>query len=296
MPKAQFRQEIITVGDTASQVVQRNSTARVSGASSRGIYLQPGDDLILYLSREKFQGPLTLILADQVDFPGQLAPGILVVFQDGKIIFPDLSLQISLESARIWRPTVPTLAHHPRRDILEKTYQQVASLARERPFYPLLEIAQFGKPAPLPGLPGIDKRLGSVLETMQGEPGQLAKALIHLLGAGPGLTPLGDDLILGLLLSFNRGGEEIFPQKNLEEFNQIILGAAREKTTRLSFSLLTCAAQASADERLIQVLDCLLAGSDLTDQDLVQLLDWGSSSGMAVLAGMILALKKDPAS
>jgi len=294
---AQYLQDISSAGDTAWQVIQRNSTARVAGTSSRGIYLQPGDDLTLYLSREKFQGPLTLVVAGQTDLPGQLEPGLESVFQKGKILFPDLSLQFSLESARIWRPPEPDPTLHSRADLLVNVGQQITSLAEESPFYSLLEMALSEEPFSLPDLPGFETRLGQVLEILRGrEITHLTNALIDLLGAGPGLTPLGDDLILGLTLAFNRGGEAIYPKINLINFNQTILGAAREKTTHLSFSLLSCAARGDADERLIQVLDAILTGSRIPDQDLVQLLDWGSSSGVAVLAGMILAINKDTVS
>jgi hypothetical protein len=111
------------------------------------------------------------------------------------------------------------------------------------------------------------------------------------MGAGPGLTPLGDDLILGILLAMNRGKLSFYPEGFLDQLNQSTIDLALDKTTRLSFSLLVCASDGSADERLIKVLDGLLAGAMIKDQDLTQLLEWGSTSGFAVLAGMILALK-----
>jgi hypothetical protein len=50
--------------------------------------------------------------------------------------------------------------------------------------------------------------------------------------------------------------------------------------------------EGSADERTLKILDGLIAGEEIRDQDLTRLLNWGSSSGIAVLAGMILALKE----
>ncbi len=124
-----------------------------------------------------------------------------------------------------------------------------------------------------------------------GSTSKLGWEIEKLLGAGPGLTPLGDDLILGILLAINRGTKPGFPGEYLEQLNQTTIELALDKTTRLSFSLLVCGSDGSADERLINVLDNLLAGKDLKDGDLSQMLAWGSTSGFAVLAGMIMVLK-----
>jgi hypothetical protein len=54
--------------------------------------------------------------------------------------------------------------------------------------------------------------------------------------------------------------------------------------------------EGSADERTLKILGALIAGEEIQDQDLTQLLNWGSSSGIAVLAGMIAVLKEDTVS
>ena len=48
--------------------------------------------------------------------------------------------------------------------------------------------------------------------------------------------------------------------------------------------------EGAADERLLKVLDGLISGSTISQNDLRNLLRWGNSSGITVLAGMISVL------
>ena len=114
--------------------------------------------------------------------------------------------------------------------------------------------------------------------------------MISILGIGPGLTPLSDDLLFGILLAITRTGKYETWSGDMIHFYHTILSAAGDKTTTVSWSILSCAFQGSADERIIRVLDKLITAHEIPDHDLENLLEWGSSSGMAVLVGMMMAL------
>ena len=281
------------IGYKANQVIQRAPRAVVSGTASRGIYLQPLDDLTIYLSFEEFQGPLTLNLSGDLDDLSQLEPGSSVIFQDSNLFFPDYSLQISLEKAKIWKPSHPSRRSNLHSGMIKKVFDLAQDISGKQPFFPLLNIVMSGDPSPLPVFPDFGNMITPILAEIQtGRPAKLTQPLIELLGAGPGLTPIGDDFILGILLTANRLSESIFQENTMAIFNQSILEKARDKTTQLSFSLLVCATEGSADERLLKVLDSLSIGDEIHDQDLIQMLNWGSSSGIAVLAGMLTALTR----
>ncbi len=91
-------------------------------------------------------------------------------------------------------------------------------------------------------------------------PAGLASHLLPFLGLGAGLTPSGDDLILGLILALARCGPSlgapVDPAALAAEINPI----AARRTTALSASLLAAAANGQADERLILALDSLAYG------------------------------------
>jgi len=304
--------QITHLGYQAERVINRISNGSVFGNSSRGIYIQPPDDLTLYISFENYRGPLTLNLPGNSVLLDQIKPGNPVIVKKSGFLFPDLNLQVSLKKAEIWQLNLDPVKNHLDQDQVENVVAQAKKLSGDKSLFPLLEMVINGDLAPLPDHPGLIERFIPVLNVMRdgildqsSETRDILNAMTGLLGAGPGLTPLGDDFILGMLLTQNRWGHLISPNlaqikkgdstsrpyKTLKHQNQIILENAREKTTRLSYSLLTCAVEGCADERILKILDGLIAGEEIRDQDLARLLNWGSSSGIAVLAGMILALK-----
>ena len=89
-------------------------------------------------------------------------------------------------------------------------------------------------------------------------------------------------------------GLELFVEV-LQDLNRRLVAAAYERTTRLSANLIECAALGESDERLLNVVDCILTGSPPVAECLPELLTWGSSSGVDALAGMAVAtLAKRP--
>jgi hypothetical protein len=118
----------------------------------------------------------------------------------------------------------------------------------------------------------------------------IVAALRAFLGLGAGLTPSGDDLITGFLLTANRWGERLVPTFDLAALNQEILAPARKATNSLSASLIQCAAQGQADERLILALDGIIAGAPDASACVTALAGWGSSSGFDALVGMAVFL------
>ncbi len=115
-------------------------------------------------------------------------------------------------------------------------------------------------------------------------------ALTPFLGLGAGLTPSGDDMILGLLLAYRRWGTVLKTAFDLAKLNDRLNQAASQKTTLLSANLITCASQGQADERLIHALDGIMVGSPAPDQCAQDLANWGNSSGCDALVGMALAI------
>lgn len=99
----------------------------------------------------------------------------------------------------------------------------------------------------------------------------------HLLGRGPGLTPLGDDVLAGWFVARHAAGD---PDTTLADAVRPRLGA----TTLLSATLLDCAMRGEA---LPQLAAWLADPSPSTAEALVAV---GATSGTGLLAGAELAL------
>jgi hypothetical protein len=104
------------------------------------------------------------------------------------------------------------------------------------------------------------------------------------------LTPSGDDLVIGLLLSLNRCRDAVWPREDRHKLNRQVVAAAYRNTTTLSANLIECAALGQADERLINAVDSIAYGVVRGPQVVDDLLGWGNSSGVDALAGMAIVL------
>ncbi len=116
------------------------------------------------------------------------------------------------------------------------------------------------------------------------------EASSRFLGYGPGLTPSGDDFLVGMVLLLNRWAALDWGNEKLAMLNQELVRAAYQKTTTLSARLIECAAGGGADEFLIAAADYLVAAAGDEKGCLEGLLSWGSSSGIDTLAGMALVI------
>jgi hypothetical protein len=87
----------------------------------------------------------------------------------------------------------------------------------------------------------------------------------------------------------NRWGSILSPGFPVQELNEVVLGAAPAATTALSLSILRCAAQGQADERLVDSLDGIMTGQQELASIVARLRSYGASSGLDTLAGFSIA-------
>jgi len=281
------------IGHIAKQVLQRNSTFQIAGITSRGIFLQPPDDFTLFATTGKFRGPLTLNIQSEKAHLTEVLPKSDIVLEGDRLVFEQDGITFSLQNSLLWEPPIPPVYSRQTKAQIAEVVRQTTSINPNHPYSALLKFTAGSGPETFKDIPGLEHRLSTLPSSLdQGDPASSLTSLIELLGAGPGLTPLGDDLLQGILLAFSRSKKRSSGWHEEPDIPQRLLAAARGATTTLSWSLLSCSAQGSADERIIQVLDGLLASREIPDQGLINLLEWGSSSGIGVLAGMILALSR----
>jgi len=286
------------IGSFAQQVLERSERALVSGIASRGIYIQPKSDWTLYISQENFRGPLTLNLEQGSFRLKKVRAGHLAQFSPGEIHFPEEDITVSLTDGNIWDAPGVDKENGAATINVDPILSLVHKITPENPYLPLLS----RNPEQIPGVAVIGERILDLQNALvAGIPEKITEGSIKLLGLGPGLTPLGDDFLLGVILTLNRW-KHVLPDQfrrgpvNLvtdivDSLNEIILENTRLKTTRISASLLACAMERAADERLLVVLDGLFSDSPITQSDMRNLLRWGNSSGITALAGMISVLR-----
>jgi len=278
-----------SIGRTALRKLDEADRAVVLGSTNRGIFLKLNNDWIVYLSHQVSHGPLTINLDNQSFQSLSWDTGQALELRPGRIEFHGKNTLVHLPEQG-WSAPPPSKIYLPPNERQEQFFQVVREILANPPATPLLPLLAWWDDRsndindPFNLLPGY-------LDLIRGFedidiPG-LCRTAQKFIGFGTGLTPSGDDLVLGMLLTINRWAA-LFPAVNIDLINQAVLSQIRSKTTTLSANLVECAAFGEADERLIAALDGIITGTAPAKFSAFHLMEWGNSSGCDSLAGMIV--------
>jgi Protein of unknown function (DUF2877) len=287
--------QALCVGNCIAQQLAADQNLKLIGKTSRGCFLQTESTWTVFLSEETPRGPLTINLPPNTIIPIKGAASGIIPLCQGILHFSD-TVHLSLQNGPRWQPSPPLkpiLPADTRRNTFIETIQTIlqrkaaSDLTGILPdLLPLLDIPS---PASVSDGP-FTKKLHALISCLQSaDDGALEDHLTAFLGQGSGLTPSGDDFLLGFFLTLNRWGAFLPLANTARPLGQAIAAAARKKTTHLSASLITCATMGEADQRLVLALDSLMTLETCSPVWLDGLLSWGSSSGMDAFVGMLLA-------
>jgi hypothetical protein len=264
-----------TIGSKAYEILEFPLEMVVLGTTYRGIFLETSTKWIIFLSREQFRGPLTINLEANTLGLGKVQKGMRGTSERHLITFPQADISVQLGSAEIWIPPPPT-GTPPNLTTIR------ASLAGlDDPF--ISAILNPDKAVDTTLL-DIQQRALLIYSHMRlGDWKAAEETALSLLGRGTGLTPEGDDFLIGLCFHLARSGNT----SPVSDTLHTIVIQAYKRTTLMSANLIEVAAEGLADERLVAAHDALLRGSPDAQNAINTLLDWGSTSGCMALAGII---------
>jgi hypothetical protein len=219
----------------------------------------------------------------------QVEHGDPVILESGHVLFPKADILVDAENLPGWQAELRVESLElPMIERLRAVAQHVVVVAEGKGWTALLarwlnpdhpaELASFLVP--------IEQSLIHLRRALKaGNIQEISSLLTKITGRGSGLTPSGDDVIIGLLLMLS-----VVTGEDSVLFNTQYAIRNTSSTTRLSIALISAAAQGQADERLITALDGILTGN-LPEIDCAELLlAYGSSSGGDTLLGMTLVV------
>ena len=290
------RIEALSVGKRAAEIIPVIKNLAIIGITSQGVFLLAGDD-VFFISFGSNRGPLTITLGLVIEEFQELHIGSDVIFQSDELFFPNIKTGILWNANKIWTPPPAATFIAPpeqRRTTLQELAAGVLQNKEgEQGFTPFLGILINGR-----GAEQLSSELQSIWHHIPVIQKSLAKkdvseivsSLLPIMGLGRGLTPSGDDLIAGILLTLNRYPAQVFPDLSRKELNLALIQNARQKTTRLSTNIIEQAATGVADERLLKALDNIMIGSNAIDASIQEICHLGHSSGADTLVGITIAL------
>ena len=288
-----------SIGTLAYAACQSPAPANVIGVTSRGLFLRVLPQRIIFVSFEHYRSPLTINLDQSFDRLSAIEIGAMAQLSGARLIFPSIESSISLSENAIWYCPLPTAESQPdteQRRMVQMIAQGVLARRHSAGWAAILpRLVDLPDALPLSAEQAIAlDRLIALRHAIQTSDSQaVIFGLTGLLGQGSGLTPSGDDVVIGLLLILARSlrlkshtGREYM----LKQVTAPIVSEAYRRTTAISANLIECAAAGQGDERLINVADGIAAGSASIGECIDCVLEWGSSSGIDALAGMALAV------
>jgi len=284
-----------TLGYIAHETISQNQTGEIFGAMSRGIYVKTCSRWLSFISCEPYRSPITINLNSDPIYLDRISSGMPVRISDRHMIIPDARLTISVQNSSVWNPSPPPFPPLPKAECIQNlayfakkalTQKTSVGLSRLLPhFIPLLEFQEKLEQNSL------QKEILAIQPDLTSrDTATLISSLCHCLGAGAGLTPSGDDFVTGLLLALNRWKDVLWDRDDLDRVNQSVVEAAYQKTTTLSANLIELASLGEGDERLLKSIDWIMCGYPEASGIVEDLLDWGSSSGVDMLAGFTAAI------
>ncbi len=119
------------------------------------------------------------------------------------------------------------------------------------------------------------------------------KAFKGLVGMGPGMTPSGDDFLVGFFAAHQMFCSALVEEVGLSQCRDELITHAYACTTPVSAELIHCALDGYFSENLYEVVQSLAKiGTGPPVQHAIQsFLGWGSTSGTDTLAGLAFGLR-----
>jgi hypothetical protein len=286
-----------SVGYVASNVLKEESSAKVVGVTSRGIFLRSSSRWMVFISGEPYRSPLTITVRGVSGSLEGVYMGDVVNIHGGEMVIAGADLVIQYGSSALWQPRFPPNPASPkaeRQNRLDLFSKEVMERKMGSGLSPVLSILIDWWGHREPSFEDSEPLHASIINIQSILPSREVNSLLEdlykLLGAGQGLTPSGDDFIVGFLLSLNRWKGTLWPKDGLSDLNERLVTAAYDRTTTLSANLIDFAAQGQADERLINAVDYLMCGVNDIEGVVGDLLSWGSSSGADAFVGICTAI------
>lgn len=286
-PRGLARHEL-SVSSIDARLIAQLRTAGFAGwvhsAFERAINLQsPATGLVTLACRSVGNGPWTLLVnADRL--PAGAARVNDPVRGDGRLLVVGDGLLLRLAGAGEWRGRLPV--YPADESTLMSNLRAMRTLLQHE-----------GKPGGLLGTtPSAGRFAMAASQLLRRETRRLSVALTRgdarraqaharaIVGLGPGLTPSGDDFLVGMLAVLNVPGHP--GGSHLPAVVEAICGAAGS-TNDISFAALSRAVTGAVPQPLIDLIEAVMrgAGADLAAA-VRRVLQIGSSSGTDIACGV----------
>ena len=280
----------VSIGTYALRVLGVSSRGRVAAVFNRSLYLELDGGWCCLVAKQLGAGPVNIcaLLPGRLDLVAHNAA--VDTIDQGFVI--GNRLHVVTATARVWMaPVVEWSAKTLIRglaalDPLCLGRAPIAGLSRIVWPRSTVDPGSFESRVAMPVVTGLADWLQRALEVDAPglPPGDIAK----LVGLGPGLTPSGDDFLVGMLVALSLGGRFDL----VSAVDQVIRPVLAESTGPISRLHVAAALDGESNERLHAMVNAVLAGDrNVLASRLVSISQVGHCSGWDTLAGAVMVLR-----
>jgi len=259
--------------------------ARVHSVFRRVVNLMDADgELLTLAARAVDDAPNSAVLDLGAFDELRLRPGEPVLAAHGSLWFDESGWRVVFEGARPWRCELP--AWPASTDLLRENLRWCGERLAEHGAVSGGGASAFDSAA----LHLLAQRADALRRSLERRDFDAAtREARSVLGLGPGLTPSGDDFLLGLIATLHLAGS---PCEGWLDGGARLLAGAAAATNAISLAALRCAAQGRVRHRIATVLRQLLqGGGQPLEAALADVLAIGANSGGDIAAGLRCGLE-----
>lgn len=279
---------ILRSGILAREFCRSHARANVDAVFERSLYLRAGDEFICLGQPAIGNGPLTLIADLRPLMELALQRGRSALITSRNITFGN-AVRFDLDHCEPWSP--PRWPVSPSTTRLADTYAQLAQRSAIEAPQEGFARHVFDAHEPVTSLPPLARvtceRIadfaGWLVAVLNGDRSSVENfpaPVAGLIGLGPGLTPSGDDFLVGVLASLDSLGEK----ETHAVLARAIIDASPALTSPLSRCLLNATAAGHMGENLHRAVSSVMMGD--IDAAVAAVGKIGHSSGWDMMAGI----------
>lgn len=263
----------ISISSTVAAFLQKPRHGTVLATFARSCYLDLEGSIVAVVAEELLNGPLNIVIrTDHTSSFEPLAVGSAVTASP-EVIRVEGWASISLLDATRWDPTIRPWS--------------AGDIARITENLGVLAGRVFAE-APAAGVKQIESALAALRSALSSRtPASVRSAAERLAGLGSGLTPSGDDVLVGALVAL-----AAVPDPDAgDSLRSAIADGTANRTTRISDAYLQAAARGEASQAWHRLLAALAGKS--TEEVIAAargVMAFGETSGVDMLAGFLLAV------
>ncbi len=316
--KQVFDCPIAFIGESASELLTRRGLAGTVIASfSQSCWLEtPGGRLFAIAGHKSGEGPLTIgvVLPERLTLAEMGVKTGIELFADGVDFLLGDRLILRTSATALWRPA-PLGPRASNEEVARRLWALIDSVTANAPAEGLAPLVGYLRQLVNGNVPGAADvgivsrfampKVALLAEGIsQYDDGAIDQAVRGLIGLGPGLTPSGDDMLVGLMVSLRTALGPVACNEatsaGLSQSSCVPVVDALSRSTvrhatctnRISAALLEQAALgigSAAQHRIVQSLHEFTPTAEL-EAAVADLVRWGHTSGWDALTGILLGV------